>query len=65
MLFENLERKAMGLIKRKFHIETELVDSDTELSLVVKSVFDGKVVTSHKQDLLPLVKAFKKWESKL
>jgi hypothetical protein len=60
MLFDNLERKALGLIKRKFHIETELVDTDKELSLVVKSIFDGKVVTSHTQDLLPLLKAFEK-----
>ena len=48
------------MIKRKFYIETQLVDSDTELSLVVNSMFDGNIVTSHKQDLLPLLEAFKK-----
>jgi hypothetical protein len=51
MLFSSLEEKAINLIKRKFYIETQLVDSDTELSLVVNSMFDGNIVTSHKQDL--------------
>jgi hypothetical protein len=60
MLFSSLEEKAINLIKRKFYIETQLVDSDTELSLVVNSMFDGNIVTSHKQDLLPLLEAFKK-----
>lgn len=60
MLFDNLERKALDLIKKKFYIETELVDTDTELSLVVRSIFDGRVVTSHTQDLLPLLEAFEK-----
>ena len=60
MLFENLERKALELIRAKFKIETNIVDTDTELSLEVVSLFDDKVVHSHKQDLMPLYEAFKK-----
>ena len=55
MLFDNLERKALELIRAKFKIDT-----DTELSLEVTSLFDDKVVHSHKQDLMPLYEAFKK-----
>ena len=60
MLFDNLERKALELIRAKFKIETNIVDTDTELSLEVTSLFDDKVVHSHKQDLIPLYEAFKK-----
>lgn len=59
-LVDSLERRAIELIKRKFHIETELIDTDTELALVVNSVFDGKIITTHKQDLLPLLAAFRR-----
>ena len=59
-VLDGLERRAIELIKRKFYIETELVDTDTELALVVKSVFDGKIITSHRQDLLPLLAAFQR-----
>ena len=60
MLFENLERKALELIRAKFKIETKIIDTDNELSLEVTSLFDDKVVHSHKQDLMPLYEAFKK-----
>jgi len=60
MLFENLERKALELIRAKFKIETKIIDTDNELSLEVISLFDKKVVHSHKQDLMPLYEAFKK-----
>lgn len=60
MLFENLERKALELIRAKFQIKTNIIDTDDELSLEVTSIFDDKVVHSHKQDLMPLVEAFKK-----
>ena len=60
MLFENLERKALELIRSKFEIKTNIIDTDDELSLEVTSMFDNKVVHNHKQDLIPLVEAFKK-----
>lgn len=60
MLFENLERKALELIRAKFQIKTNIIDTDDELSLEVTSLFDDKVVHSHKQDLMPLYEAFKK-----
>ena len=60
MLFDNLERKALELIRAKFKIETNIVDTEDELSLEVTSLFDDKVVHSHKQDLMPLYEAFKK-----
>lgn len=60
MLFENLERKALELIRAKFEIKTNIIDTDDELSLEVTSMFDNKVVHNHKQDLMPLVEAFKK-----
>jgi len=60
MLFENLERKALELIRAKFQIKTNIIDTDDELSLEVTSIFDDKVVHSHKQDLMPLYEAFKK-----
>jgi hypothetical protein len=60
MLFENLERKALELIRSKFEIKTSIIDTDDELSLEVTSLFDDKVVHNHKQDLMPLVEAFKK-----
>jgi len=60
MLFENLERKALELIRAKFKIETKIIDTDNELSLEVISLFDKKVVHSHKQDLIPLYEAFKR-----
>jgi len=60
MLFDNLERKALELVRAKFKIEPNIVDTDTELSLEVTSLFDDKVVHSHKQDLMPLYEAFKK-----
>ena len=60
MLFENLERKALELIRSKFEIKTNIIDTDDELSLEVTSMFDNKVVHNHKQDLMPLVEAFKK-----
>ena len=60
MLFENLERKALELIRAKFQIKTNIIDTDDELSLEVTSIFDDKVVHSHKQDLRPLYEAFKK-----
>ena len=59
-MFAALEEKALNLIKKKFRVETELIDKDNELSLVVYSIFDNKIITSHKQDLLPLLDAFKK-----
>lgn len=59
-ILDSIERRALELIKRKFYIETELVDTDTELALVVNSVFDGKIITSHRQDLLPLLAAFQR-----
>jgi len=62
-LLDGLERRAIELIKRKFHIETELIDTDDELSLVIHSVFDGKTITTHTQDLLPLVAAFRRREN--
>jgi len=62
-LLDGLERRAIELIKRKFHIETELIDTDDELSLVIHSVFDGKTITTHTQDLLPLVEAFRRREN--
>ena len=62
-LLDGLERRAIELIKRKFHIETELIDTETELALVVNSVFDDKIITTHKQDLLPLLAAFKRRNS--
>lgn len=60
MLFDNLERKALELIRAKFKIETAIVDTDTELSLEVTSLFDNKEVHTHKQDLMPLYEAFKR-----
>jgi len=60
MLFDNLERKALELIRAKFKIETAIVDTDTELSLEVTSLFDDKEVHTHKQDLMPLYEAFKR-----
>ena len=60
MLFDNLERKALELIRAKFKIETDIVDTDTELSLEVTSLFDNKKVHTHKQDLMPLYEAFKR-----
>ena len=60
MLFENLERKALELIRAKFKIETNIIDTDNELSLEVISLFDKKIVHSHKQDLMPLYEAFKR-----
>ena len=60
MLFDNLERKALELIRAKFKIETNIVDTDTELSLEVTSLFDNKEVHTHKQDLMPLYEAFKR-----
>ena len=60
MLFDNLERKALELIRAKFKIETNIVDTEDELSLEVTSLFDDKVVHSHKQDLIPLYEAFKR-----
>lgn len=60
MLFDNLERKALELIRAKFKIETAIVDTDTELSLEVTSLFDDNVVHTHKQDLMPLYEAFKR-----
>ena len=60
MLFDNLERKALELIRAKFKIETNIVDTEDELSLEVTSLFDDKVVHSHKQDLMPLYEAFKR-----
>lgn len=59
-MFAALEEKAINLIKNKFRVETELIDKDNELSLVVNSIFDNKIITSHKQDLLPLLDAFEK-----
>ena len=59
-MFAALEEKALNLIKSKFRVETELIDKNDELSLVVNSIFDNKIITSHKQDLLPLLDAFKK-----
>ena len=60
MLFENLERKALDLIRAKFKIQTNIVDTDDELSLEVISLLGNKVVHSHKQDLMPLYEAFKR-----
>jgi len=60
MLFENLERKALELIRSKFKIKTKIIDTDDELSLEVTSMFDNKIVHNHRQDLMPLVEAFKK-----
>ena len=60
MLFDNLERKALELIRAKFKIETNIVDTDDELSLEVISLLGKKVVHSHKQDLMPLYEAFKR-----
>mgnify|MGYP001592883357 CR=1 len=60
MLFDNLERKALELIKAKFKTETAIVDTDIELCLEVTSLFDNKVVHTHKQDLMPLYEAFKR-----
>ena len=62
-ILHSLEQRAIDLIKRKFYIETELIDTDTELALVVNSVFDGKIITTHKQDLLPLLAAFRRREN--
>jgi len=55
-----LERKALQLIRAKFSISTKIVDTEDELSLEVLSLFDGQVIHSHKQNLMPLYEAFKK-----
>lgn len=47
------------LIKSKFKIETRIIDTETELSLVVVNMFGNEVIYEHKQDLLPLLEAFK------
>jgi hypothetical protein len=52
--------KFIDLIKSKFRIETKIVDTETELSLVVINLFNNEVVYEHKQDLLPLLESFKR-----
>jgi hypothetical protein len=59
-MFASLEAAAIKLIKHKFSIKTEIIDTDTELSLCVYSVYDGITVHSHTQDLLPLLDSFRK-----
>ena len=60
MFIESLEKKAIELIKQKFKVDTEIIDNGTELSLVVRSLFNNEIVYSHKQDLIPLYEAIKK-----
>ena len=55
-----LERKALQLIRAKFSISTNIVDTEDELSLEVLSLFDGQVIHSHTQNLMPLYEAFKR-----
>ena len=59
MFLDSLEKKAVELIRAKFRVETEIIDSDNELSLVVRSLFNDEIVHSHKQDLIPLYNAFR------
>ena len=47
------------MIKSKFKIETKIIDTENELSLVVVNKFGDEVLYEHKQDLIPLLKAFK------
>lgn len=58
MIFD-LERKFVELVRAKFKVETDIIDNDDELSLVVRSLFNNEIVHSHKQDLLPLYEAIK------
>lgn len=53
-------QKLIELIKSRFRIETEIIDSEEELSLVVINIFNNEVIYKHKQDLIPLFWAFKK-----
>lgn len=59
-MFAKLEAAAIKLIKHKFSIKTEIIDTESQLSLCVYSVYDGVIVHSHTQDLLPLVESFRK-----
>lgn len=59
-MFAKLEAAAIKLIKHKFSIKTEIIDTESQLSLCVYSVYDGVTVHSHTQDLLPLVESFRK-----
>lgn len=47
------------LMKSKFKVETRIVDTEEELSLVVVNMFSDEVIYEHRQDLMPLFKAFK------
>jgi len=48
------------LVKSKFKVETRIIDTEEELSLVVINMFGNEVIYEHKQDLLPLCEAIKK-----
>ena len=56
MIFD-LERKFVELVRAKFKVETDIIDNDDELRLVVRSLFNNEIVHSHKKDLLPLYEA--------
>ena len=59
MFLDSLEKKAIELIKQKFKVDTEIIDNETELSLVVRSLFNNEIIYSHKQDLIPLYEAIR------
>ena len=59
-MFAKLEAAAVRLIKHKFSIHTEIIDTPEQLSLCVHSVYDGVTVHSHTQDLLPLLDSFRR-----
>jgi len=59
MIISHLESAAIKLIKDKFSIHTKIVDTEEAMELWVYSVYDGKIIHSHKQDLDPLYRAFK------
>jgi len=59
MFLDSLEKKAIELIKQKFKVDTEIIDNEIELSLVVRSLFNKEIIYSHKQDLMPLYEAIR------
>ena len=56
----SLEQKLIGSIKKRLKIETEITDTEKELSLTTKCFFDGVEVSTFTQDLEPLLEAFEK-----
>jgi len=47
------------LMKSKFKVETRIVDTEDELSLIVINMFGNEIIYEHKQDMMPLFEAFK------